>query len=512
MTGSPVSGFYQLAATRPERPAIIDPDGNVITFGALAERVNRISRALRAHGPHAGDRVAAIIHNGPEYLELVLATAQTGLLLVPVNWRLTTGELSYIVQDSGAKVLIADAEQATALPVDELPERRYVVNGELPGWQPYDRLGAGESAQPPEDRRSGAVMMYTSGTTGQPKGVRNALPAVDPDAVGRFWAGTPERYGMLPGEGVHLVVAPLYHAAPGNHAVGFLHAGHTVVIDRKFDAERTLRLIERYEVTSVHLVPTHFHRMLRLPDEVRQAYDLGSRQAVIHAGAPCPAATKRRMIDWLGPVVWEYLGATEGVVSIVDTEQWLAKPGTVGRPVPGLTVRIIDEGAETPTGRPGTIYFGTEGTPPRFEYHNAPGKTAASRHGDLVTVGDYGYLDEDGYLFLLDRRTDLIISGGVNIYPAEIEQHLITHPAVHDVAVIGVPDPEWGQRTVAVVQPELGVRPGADLAERLARHCADGLAAFKRPRRFEFVAEFPRTETGKVQRRVLREVYLEPVN
>jgi long-chain acyl-CoA synthetase len=505
-TDSPVVGFYRLAAARPDRPAIIDPDGRVITFGELAGRVNRISRAFGTLGLRPGDRIAAIVHNGPEYLELALATAQVGMVLVPVNWRLAAGELRYIVGDSEARLVVADAEQAATLSLQDV--HRYAVGGDVPGWLPYAELGAGESAEPPADRRAGTMMMYTSGTTGHPKGVRNALPAVDPETSAAAFGSLPARYGIGPGEGVHLVVAPLYHAAPGGHALGFLHAGHTIVIHRRFDAERTLRDIERYRVTSTHMVPTHFHRMLRLPEDVRKAADLSSLRAVVHAGAPCPVPIKQRMIEWLGPIVWEYLGSTEGYVSEVDSVDWLAKPGTVGLPTPGITVKILDDGVEVPTGMPGTIYFGVPGRPPTFEYHHDPEKTAAARHGDLVTAGDYGYLDEDGYLFLLDRRTDLIISGGVNIYPAEVEQHLITHPAVDDVAVIGVPDPEWGQQVVAVVQPVPGVAPGEDLAARLLEHCAGQLASFKRPRRFEFVTEFPRTETGKVQRRVLRDTYV----
>lgn len=501
-----VLGFYHLAAAHPDQPAVIAPDGTVSTYGELAARVNRISRALLALGLGTGDRVASIVHNGPEHLELALAAVQVGLILVPVNWHLAPAELLYIVGDSGAKVVVADAEQAATLPVADLPPHRYAVDGDVPGWQPYPSLGADQVGEPPEQRRAGTIMMYTSGTTGHPKGVHVALPDVDPDTRAHAAADAPLRYGMTTGHGVHLVVAPLYHAAPGLHALGFLHGGHTVVIHRRFDAEQTLRAIEEHRVTSVHLVPTHFHRLLRLPEAVRTGFDLTSLEVVIHAGAPCPVATKHRMIDWLGPIVWEYLGSTEGgVVSLVDATEWLTRPGTVGRPAPGITVRILNDGIEAPANEPGTIYHGVPGVAPAFEYHHDPEKTAAGRRGDLMTTGDYGYLDDDGYLFLLDRRTDLIISGGVNIYPAEIEQHLIAHPSVDDVAVIGVPDPEWGQQVVAVIQPTPG--SGPELADALRAHCAAGLASFKHPRRFEFVTEFPRTETGKVQRRILRDNY-----
>jgi long-chain acyl-CoA synthetase len=505
---APATGFYQLAMAAPERTAVIDPDGSVLTFGQLSHRVNRISHALRTHGLGPGDVVAVIVRNGHEYLELQLAAGQVGVVMVPVNWHLSLSEILYIVQDSGASLVVAAAEQARELPLAELPRHRYVIGGAAAGWLPYSQLGSAEPATAPPDSRAGGMMLYTSGTTGHPKGVHTTFPAIDPDTMASFFAAIPRGYGITTDEGVHLVCSPLYHAAPGGHALGFLHSGHTVVIQAGFDAASVLRDIERYRVTTVHLVPTHFHRLLRLPAEERARHDLSSLQAVIHAGAPCPVPIKKQMLDWLGPIIWEYLGSTEGSVSRVSPQEWLARPGTVGRPLPGLTVQILGaDGSAVQAGEPGTIYFGYPGRPPSFEYHHDPDKTAAGRRGDLVTAGDYGYLDDDGYLFLLDRRTDLVISGGVNIYPAEVEQRLITHPAVDDVAVIGVPDPEWGQRIVAVVQPSPGAIPGNELAAELLEYCREELASFKCPRRFEFVADFPRTETGKVQRRLLRDAY-----
>jgi long-chain acyl-CoA synthetase len=503
-----VSGFYQLAVADSGRVAVIGPGGAALTFGQLGQRVNRISHALRAHGLAAGDVIAAIVHNGPEYLELMLAAGQVGVIVVPVNWRLAVPELLYIIADSGAKLVVAAGEQARELPADNLPPHRYVIGDPASGWLPYGELGAAEPVTVPEGRQAGGMMLYTSGTTGHPKGVHTTLPAVDPDTMAGRFAGIPRGYGISAGSGVHLVCSPMYHAAPGAHALGFLHAGHTIVIQARFDPQDMLAAVERYRITTVHLVPTHFHRLLRLPEDVRSRYDLSSLQAVIHAGAPCPVPIKKQMFDWLGPIVWEYLGSTEGSVSRVSPQEWLARPGTVGRPLPDLTVKILGpDGHELPTGEPGTIYFGYPGQLPSFEYHHDPEKTAAGRRGDLVTAGDYGYFDADGYLFLLDRRTDLIISGGVNIYPAEVEQHLITHPAVLDVAVIGVPDQDWGQRVVAVVQPAPGVTASDGLAADLLEYCRKELASFKCPRRFEFVSDFPRTETGKVQRRVLRDSY-----
>jgi long-chain acyl-CoA synthetase len=498
-------GFYRIAMAQPERIAVVDPDGSRLTFGELGRRVNRVSRALRAAGLRAGDVVAGILPNGHEYLELQLATGQVGMYFVPVNWHQSPAEIGYILRDSGAKLVVAAAEQARDIPADALPAHRFVVGGAVAGWRPFAWLGSDEPDDEPDTRRFGAIMGYTSGTTGNPKGVKGALPDAEPEAVLGGLVGFVAEYGAGPA-GVHLVCSPLYHAAPNGHALGYLHTGHTVVIQSKFDPESVLRDVERYRVTTSHLVPTHFHRLLRLPRETRRRYDLSSLQALIHAGAPCPVPIKQQMLDWVGPIIWEYLASTEGSVSRVSPQEWIAKPGTVGRPLPGLTVQILSpEGTEVPRGEPGMIYFGYPGLAPVFEYHHDPAKTAAGRHGNLITAGDYGYFDADGYLFMLDRRTDLIISGGVNIYPAEIEQHLLTHPLVNDVAVIGVPDPEWGSSVLAVVQPSAGAAAGEGLAAILLAYCGERLAPFKRPRRIEFVADFPRTETGKVQRRVLRE-------
>ncbi|MFD3585402.1 AMP-binding protein [Streptomyces sp. NPDC058683] len=507
-TPDAAAGFFSLAAADPGPVAVVDPDGSTCTRGELLARVNRLSRALRSRGLGSGDVVAAVVHNGHEYVELVLAVGQAGMYLVPVNWRLSPDEMLYIIRDSAAKLVVADAEQAGALALDSLPVHRFVVGDPVPGWEPFAGLGADEPDTAPPDRRIGGLMGYTSGTTGHPKGVRSALPDLAPEAFTDAYLDLVAGYGITSRYATHLVCSPLYHSAPGGHALAFLHAGHALVVQAKFDPESVLRAVEEHRVTTVHMVPTHFHRLLRLPEEVRAKYDLSSLEAVIHAGAPCPVPLKHRMIEWLGPIVWEYLGSTEGWVCRVGSPEWLARPGTVGRPQPGMTVKILDAaGEETPRGTAGTIYFGRTGQPPSFEYHGDPDKTAAGRHGDLVTVGDYGYLDEDGYLFLLDRRTDLIISGGVNIYPAEIERTLISHPAVNDVAVIGVPDPEWGQSVLAVVQASPGVDADEALATALLAYCTENLASFKRPRRIEFVTDFPRTETGKLQRRKLREVY-----
>ena len=509
MVDTNATGFYAFAAAHPDRTALISPEGSQTSFGELLERVNALSHALLGYGLQPGEAIAVVLHNGTEYFETLLAAGQLGLYFVPVNWRLTAGEIGYILRDSDAKLLIADADQAAGLAEIDLPAHRFSVHGAPPGWEPYEKLGAGAPGTAPPRRQAGVIMGYTSGTTGSPKGVKKALPGMSPEQYAGWMVRSVLGYGVTPQDGVHLVCSPVYHAAPGGHGWGFLQAGHTLLIHSRFDAELTLRDVERYRVTSTHMVPTHLIRLLRLPEQTRHRYDLSSLQAVIHAGAPCPEAVKRRMLDWLGPIVWEYLGSTEGLVSLASPQEWLARPGTVGRPAPGVVVRILGEdGRELPPGESGLIYAGDQGRPPSFEYLGDAAKTEGSRRGDLYTVGDIGYLDGDGYLFLQDRRTDVIISGGVNIYPAEVEARLGEHPSVADAAVVGEPDQEWGHSVVAVVQLVPGTEATAEIADEILRFCEAGLAKFKRPRRIEIVEQLPRTPMGKLQRRVVRDTLL----
>ena len=498
---SVVPGAYAVAAADSARIAIISPAGRRVTFGDLVTAADQVANGLRALGLRRGDVVASLQHNSAEHFEVVLAACQIGLYVVPVNTHLTPGEIGHIVRDSGARAVVATDVLARGLESTEVPDARYAVGAPVPGWRPYAALRDDQPAHPPEDREAGSIMGYTSGTTGRPKGVRRPLPQRSPEEVLAPMAWHYDKFGIPAGRGVHLVCAPLYHAAPGNLALYSLHLGHTIVIHTRFDAERTLEDVERHGVTTTHLVPTHLHRLLALPDEVRARYRTASLRVVLLAGAPCPVRDKQRTIEWLGPIVWEYLGSTEGVVCHVGPEEWLEHPGTVGKPA---VVKILDDqGDPVSTGEAGRIHFPVTMAP--FEYHNDPAKTAAAIRPDgFATVGDIGRLDADGYLYVLDRRDDLIISGGVNIYPAEVEQHLLTHPAVADVAVIGVPDPEWGHRVLAVVQPAPAVTAGADLAEALDAFCRAGLAALKRPRRYEFMTELPRTESGKLLRRTLR--------
>jgi long-chain acyl-CoA synthetase len=500
---STAPGVWQVAARDPGRTALIVPGSAPVTFGALAGAANRLSNALRGLGVGTGDAVASLQHNGPEHYEVNLAAVQIGGYFVPVNVHLTAAEIGYIVRDSGAKALIASSDLARSLDsvADRLPQRRYAVGDPVPGWESYASLKAAAPDTPPSGRVSGWLMGYTSGTTGQPKGVRRPILDVEPEL---FIAGAAELlagFGILPGRGVHLACSPLYHAAPGHFSLQCLHLGHTIVIHRKFDAEAVLADIERYRVTSSQMVPTHVHRLLRLPADISTKYDLSSLEVLLVAGAPFPPDEKRAAIAWLGPVVWEYLAATEGIVCRVSPREALEHPGTVGRPE---AVQILaEDGAAVPTGAAGIIWFPSRAP---FAYHNDPAKTAgAVRPDGWATVGDIGRLDGDGYLYLLDRRVDLIISGGVNIYPAEIEQRLITHPAVADVAVVGVAHPDWGQQPVAVVQLEDGWAADELLATELDAHCRANLASLKCPGRYEFRGSLPRMHSGKLLRRVLRE-------
>ncbi|MFC8824010.1 AMP-binding protein [Streptomyces sp. NPDC057137] len=497
-------GAYSVGATYPDQIAIVAADDTTTTFGLLLERGNRLSNALRALGLRNGDVVAYLLRNEPSFFEVALGVEQVGMYRVPINAHLTPAEVAYIVRDSDARVLVASHDLAAALaPVlDELVEHRFVVGTPVAGWHDYEAWLTAADAGTPADRRLGATMGYTSGTTGAPKGVRRSLAAILPEEVLPAMDRMTRLFGFRAFDGVHLVMAPLYHSAPNTFAVNALHLGHTVVLQPRFDAEAFLTAVAKHHVTSTHLVPTHFHRLLELPEEVRAAADLDSLETVVAAGAPFPPNLKARALAWLGPVVWEYLASTEGLVSVISPTEAMAHPGSVGRLI---DAKILDENGEpVAAGEAGLIYF-PAGQPP-FRYHNDPLKTAATVRADgYATAGDIGRVDPAGYLYLLDRRVDLIITGGVNVYPAEVEQHLAEHPAVADVAVVGMPDPEWGNQVVAVVQLADGEHHRELLPAELDRFCRSVLTRAKCPRHYEFVDTLPRTETGKLLRRVVRD-------
>jgi long-chain acyl-CoA synthetase len=496
----------EIAAAAPEKPAVITADGRrVLTYGELDRRSRQVSRLLASLGVQSGDHVALLLANEPEYFEVAWGAQRRGTYWTPVNWHLTADEARYIVRDCGARVLFASRETAevAALMAAEEPGLAVFVTGDEQetGLASYKAAISAQFTEPIDNEVDGAVCFYSSGTTGRPKGIKpkHAFPPFGSQATLPMVMSA--AFGFGP-DSVYLCPAPLYHAAPNNFSLGTHRLGGTVVLMDRFDPVGCLRAIEAHRVSHVQFVPTHFVRMLRLPGEQRLGFDVSSLRTVVHAAAPCPADVKRQMIEWLGPCLVEYYAGSEANgITIIDSADWLAHPGSVGRSV-GTAVHIVgDNGAELPAGEDGLIYF--ESQP--FEYLGDPAKTASALDDrGWSTLGDIGHVDAEGYLYLSDRRTDLIISGGVNIYPAEIEEALISHPAVDDVAVIGVPDPEMGQQVLAIVQPTGQETGSADLAAELIEHCRARLASFKCPRSVEFVTELPRLPTGKLLRRQLR--------
>ena len=494
----------RVAELTPDRAAIVmGCSGATVSFATFEARSNRMAHLFRARGLERGDTVALLLENHPCFLELAWAAHRAGLYYTAVYTHLTPDEASYTVQDSGARPLVSSramADVATALDVDV--EHRFMVDGVEAGWEELEVAIALQSPASIPDEGQGDVMLYSSGTTGRPKGIRRPLrfrPLDEPDARG-MW----NEIGLGAGC-VFLSPAPLYHGAPTTWAIAALRAGATVVVMERFDPAELLRLVEAHRVTHAQLVPTMFVRLLKLPPEDRTRHDLTSLRAVVHAAAPCPVEVKQQMIDWWGPIVHEYYSASERIgATFITAPEWLEHRGSVGRPFYGHP-RILDaDGNELPSGETGVVWF--EGGP-RFEYHNAPDQTAAARRGELATVGDIGHLDEDGYLYLTDRATFTIISGGVNIYPQEVEDVLIGHPKVLDVAVFGVPDDDLGEQVKAVVQL---VDPGdaSDaLADDLVAWCRERLSRYKCPRSVDFEAELPRLDTGKLYKRQLRARY-----
>lgn len=505
-------GFWNVAAADPARTALVEPDGTEHSWGELLASSNQVVHGLRALGLGQEDVVAVLVPNGVAFFEVLLAALQSGIRMVPVNYHLVGPEIAYIIQDSGAKAIVVHerftAEALRAAKEIDLPDEARFAIGEVEGFRPYAELKAGQPTELPADRSSGALMNYTSGTTGKPKGVRRALPPIDPDTMGEFGTFLNQLFGIEPfADNVHIVVAPTYHTAVTQFAMAALHAGHTVVLMDKWTPEGTLELIQRHRVTTSHMVPTMFHRMLQLSDDERLSYDLSSLRCVIHSAAPCPVPTKRKMLDWWGPVVFEYYAATEGGGTLATPADWEAKPGTVGKAWPISQVVILDDdGNELAPGEIGTVWMSMGEQ--RFTYHGDEEKTKKTwNEKGFFTVGDAGELDADGFLFLRDRKVDMIIAGGVNIYPAETESVLLQHPKVNDAAVFGIPHDDLGEEIKATVQLVDPADAGPETEAELIAWCQENLAKFKVPRSIDFLEDFPRTETGKLLKRQLRDPY-----
>ena len=502
--------FWRRALADPGWTALIEADGTRRTAGELLARVNQLTHGLRELGLRPGDGIAGLLPNGGAALEVYLAALQGGWYFTPLNWHFTVPEIAYIVADCEARAFFVHeryaATGAAAAGQAGVPASGRLGYGMVPGFTPVDSLLAGQPGTLPAGRTAGSSMHYTSGTTGRPKGVRRPLSGMDPDDAAELNAALIQFFGVGTGQpNVHLITSPNYHTAVTVFGGAAIHLGHTLAYMDSWDAETALASIERYQVTSTHMVPTQFKRMLDLPEETRRRYDLSSMRWMLHAAAPCPPGIKRAMLDWWGPRVYEYYAATEGGGTIATPEDWLARPGTVGRPWPVSEVLIADsEGRECPPGQPGTVYLKMGLTD--FEYKGDRAKTEAARLRGFFTAGDIGYLDEDGFLFLCDRKSDMIISGGVNIYPAEIEAEIIMHPGVADVAVFGIPDEDWGERVMAVVQPAECQSPGPELAASILGSLEGRLARMKWPV-VEFIREMPRDPSGKLLKRRLRDPY-----
>jgi acyl-CoA synthetase (AMP-forming)/AMP-acid ligase II len=500
--------------SQPDRPAVVmASSGAVQTFAELDAAANRLSRVLRDAGVRPGDHVAICMENHPRYLEVAWGCHYAGAVYTAASSRLTSHELAYIIDDCGAMVFITSSTKAdqAADVIAHTPgvTRRLMLDGTIDGYEPYEDAVAAASAEPLEGRVAGTDMLYSSGTTGLPKGVeRTFRPEPLETATESVTLLLQLLFGVT-AESVYLSPAPLYHAAPLRFSMSAQALGATVVVMEHFGAEELLQLIERYQVTHTQVVPTMFVRLLKLAPDVRARADVSSLRYVIHAAAPCPVPVKQQMIEWFGPVIHEYYAGTEGNGFVYcNSEQWLAHPGTVGLPL-GCTVHIVgDDGEEVPAGESGTIYF--EGGL-QFEYHNDPQKTASSRHPKgWSTLGDVGYLDDDGFLYLTDRKAYMIISGGVNIYPQEAENVLVTHPKVVDVAVFGVPHEEFGEEVKAVVQPlemPADTDEAAALEQELIDYCRQHLADVKCPRSIDFRPDLPRHPTGKLYKRHLKDEY-----
>ena len=490
----PEAGLIAQSRLRPNAPALI-VDDQTWTFGRLDGAARDLAHALHELGVARGDRVAVLVANSAEFFVATHACGRLGAIVVPINIHFKAEEAGWLIADSSATAIVVNRDlQEPVAGVTNVA--RLIVEDGWPSDQPEvdspDVVGDGWPT----------TMAYTSGTTGRPKGV-----AMGPDDIRRRAAGAAaggQRFG-LDADDVHLMVGPAYHSGPSYWAQMHLAFGACVVVMRRWDAAHALELIERHRVTTTHMVPANFQRILALPDDVRDRSDLSSLKIAIHAAAPCPIPLKRAFMDFVGPdKVWEYYGASEGGGTVISPQEWLERPGSVGKPFPGNQFVILDDdGNEVANGCVGTVWVCPAES--SFEYHNDPEKTAAQHRGSFFTVGDAGYVDDEGYLYLADRRSDMVITGGVNVYPREIEECVLQHPDVVDCAVLGVPDDEWGEVLYALVQPQVGV--GLD-GEAISEWVRERMADYKRPRIVEFVDELPRDPNGKLRKPKLREAYL----
>ena len=497
------------AKTQPDRAAyIMAGTGETVTYRQLNDRSNQGAQFFRALGLKAGDVIAILMDNSPRFFEIAWAAQLSGLYYACISSKLQAGEIEYIMGDCGAKLLVTSAEVGPV--IDQLPSllpgvKLYMVGKARPPYASFEAAREAMPAAPVADETAGRDMLYSSGTTGRPKGIKPPLtggPIDEPSGVANLAAGL---FGFKP-DSVYISPAPLYHAAPLRWCMAVQQLGGTVIVMEKFDPEAMLALIEKYRVDVGQFVPTHFVRMLKLPEAVRARYDISSLRSAVHAAAPCPIPVKEQMLAWWGPVIHEYYAGSEGNgFCYVGPQDWLTHKGTVGRSIMGQAKIVGEDGEELPPRAEGTVYF-AGGAP--LAYHNAPDKIAenTNRHG-WTTLGDVGWLDEEGFLYLTDRKSFMIISGGVNIYPQEIENLLVTHPRVADVAVVGAPDEEMGEKVVAVIQPAEWGDAGDELRDELMAYCRANLSHIKAPRMLEFMQELPRHPTGKLYKRLIRDAY-----
>jgi len=502
------------AAANPDKPAyVMAGSGEVVTYRELNDRSNRLAQLLHDRGLRFGDHVAIFMENNARYLEVAWAAQRSGLYFTAVNYHFNAEEVAYILDNCDAKDVVVSAALGAVLHdllavIPTRVETRLAVGGDVGGYELYEEVTSVYPAAPLAEELEGHAMLYSSGTTGRPKGIKYPLERRPVGNPAPSFAGFGAIY-QLDESSVYLSPAPLYHSAPLQFCIAMTRIGGTVVILERFDPEGALAAIEKHRVTHAQLVPTMFVRMLKLPEEVRRRYDVSSLRKAVHAAAPCPVEVKRQMIDWWGPILFEYYAATEGTgATMITSKEWLAHPGSVGRSHLSTVHILDDDGKELPTGEPGVIWFEPSATSLTFEYYKDPDKTASSHNREgWATVGDIGYLDDEGYLYLTDRRDFMIVSGGVNIYPQEAENLLVMHPKVLDVAVFGVPNEEMGEEVKAVVQPVDMADAGPELERELLAYCREHLAHYKCPRTVDFEAELPRQPTGKLYKRLLRDRY-----